>query len=127
MCIWQVEEEDRKCEYCSYRGGCEVFEKVTPVEEAGSLYVGILSTLVGRNILERSRERVMVWARNMVCYRLSMDGYSLGLIGKFVGLDHATVIYAKKQVGNMLERPSMYPEETELWNKFTKLLSFNKN
>lgn len=127
MCIWQVEESARKCEYCSYRGGCEEYEKVTPIDEAVSIYVGIMSALVGRDILERSREREMVWARNMVCYRLVLDGYSQNMIGKFIGLNHATVCYAKKQVGNMLDRPSMYPKETKLWEKFTKLLSFNKN
>lgn len=23
MCIWNVKKEDRRCDYCSYGGGCE--------------------------------------------------------------------------------------------------------
>lgn len=123
MCIWKVEESERKCEYCSYRGGCEEYEKVTLIEEAGPIYVGILSALVGRDIRERVREREIVWARYMACYRLVMDGYSLCQVGKFMGIDHSTVSHAKKQVAHMLDMPSMYPEEIILWKKFIGLLS----
>lgn len=123
MCIWKVEESERKCVYCSYRGGCEEYAKVTLVDEAGAIYVGILSALVGRDIMQHSRERELVWARNMACYRLVMDGYSLCKVGRFMGMDHSTVSHAKKQVANMLDMPSMYPEEMSLWEKFTGLIS----
>lgn len=127
MCIWEVDESARLCEFCSYRGGCESYEKVTPVDEAGSLYANILSEIIGRNILERCRERSVVWARNILCYRLYLDGYSLHQIGKFVGVNHTTVLYGRNQVSNMLEMPSMYPDEIKLWERFTELLSLQKN
>lgn len=127
MCVWKVDESERNCEYCSYSGGCEERERVIPIEEPGALYAGILSALVGSNILAHSRKRELVWARNMACYRLVMDGYSQGQVGKFMGLNHATVFHGKEQVANMLEMPSMYPTEVRVWEKFTELLSLNKN
>lgn len=123
MCIWKVNASERNCDYCSYRGGCESYEKVTPVEEAGAVYVSVMNELLGRDILERSRERELVWARYMVCYRLIEDGYTLGKTGKFMNLDHATVLHGKRQVANMLEMPQMFREEIGLWKKFTELLS----
>jgi len=127
MCIWQVNEDMRRCEYCSYRGGCENYEKVTPISEACPIYVGIMSGLLGRDILERCRERMLVWARYMVCYQLILDGYSQENIGKWMKMDHSTVCHGKRQVANMLEMPSMYPEEIGLWKKFKELLSLGQN
>lgn len=120
MCVWNVVEGDRMCEYCSYYGGCEVRERVAPIGDVGDRYVSVLSSLVGRNIRERSRDRLVVWARNMAFYQLVMDGYSLKKIGKFMGFNHTTVIHARKQVETMLEFPTMYKEETVIWLKFQK-------
>lgn len=123
MCIWNISEEERRCEYCSYRGGCESYEKQTPVWEASAIYVGIMSGLLGRNVMERSREHMLVWARYMICYKLLMSGYSQPKVGKELNLNHATVCHGKKQVETMLKYPGMYPEETCLWEKFTSLLA----
>ena len=122
MCIWKVNDSERHCEFCSYRGGCEEHEKVTPIEEAVPIYVGILSGLVGRDIMEQCRERDVVSARYILFYQLIKDGYSQEKIGKNCGFDHSTVCYGKRQVENMLRFPGMYPTEVILWQNFKKLI-----
>ena len=122
MCIWKVVEGERNCSFCSYYGGCEVRKKVITVEEIGGEYVSILSGIIGRNILERSRDRMLVWARNMVFYQLANDGYPICAIGRFMGFNHATVIYGKRQVENMLSFPGMYKEEYGVWLNFKKII-----
>lgn len=122
MCIWKVVEGERNCAFCSYYGGCEVREKVIPLEEIGGKYVSVLSDILGRDIRERSRERMLVWARNMAFYQLAKDGYSLGSIGRFMGFDHATVIHGRRQAENMLNLPGMYKEEYGIWLKFQKTI-----
>lgn len=123
MCIWEVKDEERHCEYCTYRGGCESYEKVTPISEAVSIYSGILSALVGRDIMVKSRERNVVSARYILFYQLIKDGYSQEKIGKNCGFDHSTVLHGKRQVENMLRFPSMYPIEMVILQNFNKLIA----
>lgn len=123
MCIWKVGEEERHCELCTYRGGCEMREMKETVEEAGRRYVSVLCGILGRDVRERSRERQLVWARNMVFYQLVQDGFSQSEIGGYMGYDHATVFHGKEQMKNMLKFPGMYVEEMAIWNKFQKSIS----
>ena len=123
MCIWKVEVEERHCEYCTYRGGCESYERVAPIDEAKQIYSGILSGLVGRDIMEQCRERDVVSARYILFYQLANDGYSQEKIGKCCGFDHSTVSYGKRQVENMLKFPGMYPVEMVIMHNFKKLIA----
>lgn len=122
MCIWKVNEGERLCEYCSYYGGCEVRERVIPIGEKGDLYASVLSGIVGRDIRDHCRERLLVWSRNMAFYQLVKDGYTLWDVGRFMGFDHSTVFHGKKQVEIMLNYPGMYKEEYGIWLKFQKTI-----
>ena len=125
MCIWPVKAEDRHCEFCSYRGGCERYHSVekrySHALEKANRYISVMSEAVGCDIMIPSRKQTLVWARNMVLYMLRLDGFSLMSIEKATGMNHATVIYADRKVKEMLKRPNMYPEETEIWQKFLSL------
>lgn len=111
------------CEYCTYHGGCETREMHETVEEAGRRYVSVICGITGRDIRERTREREVVWARNMVFYQLAQDGFSLSEIGRFMGFDHSTVIHGREQMKNMLTYCSMYPAEMNVWGKFQKSIA----
>lgn len=125
MCIWNTPVADRHCEFCSYRGGCERYSSVesrydgakTQAEE----YIRLMSDAVGEDIMVSSRKQHLVWARNMVLYMLRVDGYSLMSIENATGRNHSTVIYATRQVKEMLKKPNMYKDEIEIWNKFLSL------
>ena len=125
MCIWSVREEDRHCEFCTYRGGCEAYPQKKEVRP--ELYREIMSEIVGMDVLTRCRRQDLVWARNMIAYQLRKDGLSLKNVGIAVGLNHSTVMNCMHQVERMLERPSMYEKETEIWQKFQNSLNSRKN
>ena len=120
MCIWSVKPEDRHCEYCSYRKGCERFPKRI-MDPKANRYVRIMSDIIGANILFKSRKQRIAWARHMVAYQLRREGYSLEKAGGAIGLNHATVLNCERQVSRMIENPQMYPNETEIWQKFLSL------
>lgn len=125
MCIWNCAVEDRHCEFCSYRGGCERYPLLESRYEGAKMqaeeYIGLMSKAVGEDIMVSSRKQNLVWARNMVLYMLRVDGYSLMSIENATGRNHSTVIYATRQVKEMLKKPNMYKDEIEIWNKFLSL------
>jgi hypothetical protein len=51
----------------------------------------------------RSRNRPLVELRNIFCLLARQMGYSLTVIGKFLGKDHTTVIHAITACKNLLE------------------------
>lgn len=121
-----MSEEDRHCEYCSYREGCERYPlRELPNGMAGR-FVEVMSGIVGKNVLDRSRRWDMVWGRNIVAFQLLQNGLSLGKVGKLLGMDHSTVYHCKTQVKAMLRTPSMYQREIEIWNKFQETIMLNK-
>ena len=121
MCIWPVKASDRQCNYCTYVG-CERHAHRLKDKRANR-YVKVMSDIVGANILLKSRKQILVWARNMVAYQLRLDGYSLPAIGRLLDLDHSTVVYCEQQVRRMLLAPSMYEDESEVWEEFQKQLN----
>ncbi len=126
MCVWNVSEEDRRCEYCSYRQGCERYPVRELPEGMAGWYVQVMSDILKCNILMRSRKRELVWGRYMVAYRLVKNGLSLGKIGKLLGMDHATVLHGRRQIEEMLSMPKMYPDEMEIWYKFDVAITLNQ-
>lgn len=126
MCIWKVEESDRWCEYCSYRGGCEKYPEGVEKEDIRSVadrYVKAMSEIVGQDILMKTRSSLLVWARNMVAYQMRLEGYSVTAVGDRLGLNHSTVTHCKSRVEEMLSHPMFYPRETRIWQKFKETLS----
>lgn len=87
-------------------------------------YVSVMSEIVGRNILERSRKWDMVWGRNIVAYYLVKKGCSLPKVGEYLGMDHSTILHCKRQVERMLKAPCMYRMETEIWEMFNKRILY---
>lgn len=85
-------------------------------------YIEIMSGIIGRDILERVRENTVAWARYIVADALAKEGYPTGRIGKKLHLHHSTVHHGLEQVKKMLEFPSMYYEEKEIYDKFHKYI-----
>lgn len=126
MCIWKVSESDRRCEYCSYRGGCEKYPEGVEKEDIRSVadrYVRAMSEIVGQDILMRTRSSLLVWARNMVAYQLRREGYTVTAVGSCLGLNHSSVTHCMSRVNEMLSHPIFYPRETRIWQKFKETLS----
>lgn len=114
-----MKREDRRCEYCTYRN-CPPRKSVP---EGSGRYVRAMERVLGhRGFLSRSRDSWNVWARNMVAFRMWRDGYRPSDIGRVLGRDHSTVAHCVRKAGEMLAMPGMYPDETEIWEKFNKIL-----
>lgn len=124
MCIWKVNKEDRMCDFCSYIDGCERRPRVLWPSGAAGVYMKAMFEVSDINVLEVSRKKKVVWARNMVVYKLCMSGMSLAAVGEYFGMDHSSVWYCKHQVKTMLSCPLMYRDEMELWNKFNEQLEY---
>lgn len=125
MCIWKVEEKDRRCEYCHYRGGCEKYPEGIEKEDVRSVakrYIDVMCDIVGQDIL-KTRRMVPVWARNMVAFQLRSEGYTVAAVGSCLGLDHSTVTHCMSRVKDMLSHPMFYVRETRIWQKFKETLS----
>ena len=121
MCIWNCSVEDRHCEYCSWHGGCEkrpLRPDMRTCEDATKRYAGIMSDILGRDVLERSREHMVVFARAMIAYQLRKECYSTTKIGECMGLSHCSVIYLSRMITYMLENPRQFREEMYIWEKF---------
>lgn len=126
MCVWKVEESDRRCEYCNYRGGCEKYPEGIEKEDVRSVaerYVKVMNDIVGQDILVKTRSSLLVWARNMVAFQLRRENYTVSAVGDCLGLDHSTVTHCNRRVREMLSHPRFYPRETRIWQKFTETLS----
>lgn len=120
MCIWNTPVEDRHCEYCSYPDCRDIR---TVLQEREELYIGVMSDIIGYNVLARTRKRAAAWARAMIAYQLRRDGSTLYRIGAVLGINHATVVYALKNVNRMLDHPRMFPLESNVWREFQERIS----
>lgn len=121
MCIWKVAEEDRHCEYCTYREGCEKHpvHKINLKEH----YLDPMSKILGSDMLTRCREAEYVWARYIVSYQMSLDGYSRPVIGKLMGLNPSSITHGVRKIEEMLAHPCFFVRENKIWQKYCESLS----
>lgn len=126
MCIWKVAEEDRHCEYCSYRGGCERYEVKPLYESRAQYFIRVMNDIIGDNVLRRSRKRELVWGRNIVAYQMKREKFQSVDIAKCLGLRHCTITHAVSSVVEMLNMPGLYQNEMRLWNFFQEMISLQK-
>lgn len=129
MCIWKVAEEDRMCEFCTYRGGCETHRShgLLAWDLRARRYVETMSRICGMDIVSRVKKNRAVWARNIVAYWMRKCGYTLGQAADAICRDHATVVHAQKQVECMLAYPNVYKEEYDIWCKFMEEIGLPKD
>ena len=125
MCIWEVDESKRHCEYCSYFDGCETRapKSATAFELDSKAAVDAMSEIVPFDLANPCRHSNIVWARYMVEYYLRSLGYSLNRIGSLFKRDHTTVMHSVREVEKMLQTPAFYEKEAKVWDEFNQKLS----
>jgi len=127
-CVWKVDEKDRNCGYCVIRRWCAVRSRpVASPEAVGRKYVGIAWAVTGEDPLSGSRRRAAVWARNMVAYQMSLDGFSQEQIAPAIGRDRCTIVHCVRSMSTALASPKQYLGEVAYWNMFQERLSLDKN
>lgn len=128
ICVWKVEEKDRNCGYCVIRRWCAVHsDPIVSADVVGKKYLGIAWAVTGEDPLSSSRRRAAVWARNMVAYQMSLDGYTQERIAPVIGRDRCTVMHCVESMATALASPRRYTDEVAYWDMFQERLSLDKN
>ena len=66
------------------------------------------------------RESHYVWARTMVAYQMSKEGYTTIEIGRQMMKNRTTIIHLLNKMQDVFAFPQMYENELEMWYKFQK-------
>ena len=68
----------------------------------------------------KSRRAEFVWARSILAYQLVKEGMNASEAGRFLGKDHATIIYMRRSVEDALMYPKQYSDVIYIWKQFQK-------
>jgi len=84
--------------------------------------VTIVTEITGCNPLDITRKRKVVYARMMLIYQLYLQGFRKIDIARFVGYNHASVIYAINTMEDVIAFPNLKRVEFNLWQQLQKLI-----
>lgn len=87
-----------------------------------SILLGTMAAALGweHPIPYEGRESHYVWARTMVAYQMSKEGYTNIEIGRQMMKNRTTIIHLLKKMQDVFALPQMYENELEMWYKFQK-------
>lgn len=123
MCIWAVAEADRKCEFCSYRGGCEKYPLGNGLDRRAKSWLIAMNKLIGEDVRKETRRKRLLWGRNFLAYKARTEGLSLSQIGSLIKRNHATALFAARRGEYAITNPQMYSDIVGLWSDFQEILS----
>ena len=116
------EERLRFFAWLSGRMGWHYTPKVEFKQDRLRRYVRVMNGLVGDDIMRRTRERDIVIGRQIVMYRMLVEGCSTEWVGKVFEMSHCTVIHARRTVEDWLVMPRAYPNEMAVYRKFNQTI-----
>ena len=87
-----------------------------------SILLGTMAAALGweHPIPYEDRESHYVWARTMVAYQMSKEGYTTIEIGRQMMKNRTTIIHLLKKMQDVFAFPQMYEDVLELWYRFQK-------
>ena len=87
-----------------------------------SILLGTMAAALGweHPIPYEGREAHFVWARTMVAYQMSKEGYHTVEIGRQMMKNRTTIIHLLNKMQDVFAFPQMYENELEMWYKFQK-------
>lgn len=87
-----------------------------------SILLGTMAAALGweHPIPYEGRESHFVWARTMVAYQMSKEGYTTIEIGRQMMKNRTTIIHLLNKMQDVFALPQMYENELEMWYKFQK-------
>ena len=71
------------------------------------------------------RESHYVWARTMVAYQMSKEGYTTIEIGRQMMKNRTTIIHLLKKMQDVFAFPQMYEDALQMWYKFQKQIEYD--
>ena len=92
-----------------------------------SILLGTMAAALGweKPIPYEGREAHFVWARTMVAYQMSKEGYTTIEIGRQMMKNRTTIIYLLKKMQDVFASPQMYEDVLEMWYKFQKQIEYD--
>ena len=92
-----------------------------------SILMGTMAAALGweKPIPYEGREAHFVWARTMVAYQMSKEGYHTVEIGRQMMKNRTTIIHLLNKMQDVFALPQMYENELEMWYKFQKQIEYD--
>ena len=80
------------------------------------------TSIVGDGILTDSKMRELVIGRMLIVYQMRQEGYTLQVIGGYLGRNHSSVYNLEKRMEDVLNYPNIFQSEIQQWNRFQELI-----
>ena len=92
-----------------------------------SMLLGTMAAALGweKPIPYEGRESHYVWARTMVAYQMSKEGYTTIEIGRQMMKNRTTIIHLLKKMQDVFAFPQMYEDVLKMWYKFQKQIEYD--
>ena len=92
-----------------------------------SMLMGTMAAALGweHPIPFEGRESHYVWARTMVAYQMSKEGYTTIEIGRQMMKNRTTIIHLMKKMQDVFAFPQMYEDVLKMWYKFQKQIEYD--
>ena len=92
-----------------------------------SILLGTMAAALGweHPIPYEGRESHYVWARTMVAYQMSKEGYTTIEIGRQMMKNRTTIIHLLKKMQDVFAFPLMYEDVLKMWYKFQKQIEYD--
>ena len=99
-----------------------VFLQRTPGR--GEHLLGLMAEVIGEPVDRHSHKARFAWARTMVAYQLTQEGYSVTDAGVQMGKDHATISNCNNRMRAALAYPGQYRDVIDIWKQFQDRLQY---
>lgn len=93
-----------------------------PNPSRGEILLDYLAEILGEPIPVKTRESRFVWARAMVAYQLTQEGFTTGEAGRMIGKDHSTIIHLRNKMKDALEYAYAFQDIIDIWKQFQNKL-----
>ena len=93
----------------------------------GRTLLQVMGQVIGEPVDLESRHARFAWARAMVAYQLTQEGFSTSEVGEQIGRDHATVSYHNSKMRFILDHPYAYKDIVDIWKQFQNRLQYDIN
>lgn len=83
----------------------------------------VMEDIIGEPVKDNSKRPTYVWARAMIGYQMTQEGFSQTEVGEQIGRNHASVSYHNAKMRFVLEHPYAYPDIIHIWKQFQKRIT----
>ena len=88
-----------------------------------SILMRVVAEIMGMQTIDYfSRDAESAWARTLVAWQMTREGYKVAEIGRQMMKDHSSVSHMTKKMRDVFAVPTAYKDIVYIWNSFqTKL------